>query len=358
MRNSLLFLAVAAATCGAAHAQVTFIPLQTPEIKLTKISGNGAYAVGSIYATAAFRWSASGGTEELITTMDDALGINNFGTIAGAMPVDGGSPNGGTDLGAFVAVGATPVGLTGPLQENSNAYDIADDGTVVGLSSDNAGTMGITNAYVWTAAAGMSALSTLRPQTYSRANAISSDGHVIVGWNDQDNGGRTAVVWQDRVPFDVADADGNLVGEASAVSSNGVYVVGGSYTDSKGNSGSWRWSAATGVQMIPTMGFAFGVSDDGKTVVGSNGFFDDPPRAAMIWHEGSGTVALVDWLSAQGVSIPDGWDPGLAGGFGGISGDGSLMGGWTFGASGTQSYLVRSLGDAIFANGFEDPATH
>jgi hypothetical protein len=102
------------------------------------------------------------------------------------------------------------------------------------------------------------------------------------------------------------------------------------------------------------MGFAFGVSDDGKTVVGSNGFFDFPARAAMIWHEGGGTVPLTEWLATQGVSIPEDWDPDLAGGFGGISGDASLMGGWTFGASGTQSYLVRIAGDDLFADGFDD----
>ena len=182
----------------------------------------------------------------------------------------------------------------------------------------------------------MTALPVNRPANYSRANVISADGSVIAGWNDQDDGSRTAVIWQGRVPFDVVDSGGIQVGEADGISSNGMYVVGTSYTDSQGNTGSWVWSAASGVQLVPNMGFAFGVTNDGNIVVGSNGFFDNPPRAALIWQRGIGTMALVDYLTQQGITIPTGWDPGLAGGFGGISADGSLM------AAGRPGRLVRS----------------
>src|SRR4029079_8843763 len=120
---------------------------------------------------------------------------------------------------------------------------------------------------------------------------ISANGQVIAGWNDQDDGFRTAVVWQNRVPIDTVDRDGLSVGDADGINAPGSFVVGSSYTDIDGNTGAWRWSAQTGnLTLIPGMTFAFGVSLNGDTVVGNTGFFDDPPRAAMIWRKDVGTM--------------------------------------------------------------------
>lgn len=352
MRILPLSAIVSVFLCGATHASGTFIALQAPNVQITKISANGAYAVGSSFSPAGFRWTAATGVEELLPELDVALGINDAGTIAGAVPENGGSANGGRDLGAYLKVDATPGQLTDTLQTNSNGYDIADDGTVVGLSFDD-GFVGPAVAFVWTEADGMSALPVNRPANYSRANTISADGHVIAGWNDQDDGYRSAVIWQDRVPLDVVDADGLAVGEAGGVNADGSVVVGSSYTDIDGNTGAWRWSAATGeVMLIPGMTFAFGVSADGKTIVGNTGFFDNPPRAAMIWRKDVGTMLLADYLAEQNIEVPAGWD--LSGGLGAISGDARVLGGWGFGPNGTQSYIIRiGNSDAIFASGFD-----
>ena len=81
--RKFLFTAIALALGGLAHADTySLIPMRTQGVKLGKVSGNGAYAVGGIFATAGFRWTAADGKEELITTMDSALGINNLGTLA------------------------------------------------------------------------------------------------------------------------------------------------------------------------------------------------------------------------------------------------------------------------------------
>jgi uncharacterized membrane protein len=352
MRNpTLLATAIAMLCTTAAHASGSFIELQTSSVQIVQISPNGKYAAGSVSYTAGFRWTAETGAEELVPTLNSTQGINNAGVLAGSVPENGGSPEGGRDLGAYAAIGEDPVLLTETLQTNSTGYGIADDGTVVGLSFDD-GFVGPAVAFVWNAADGMSALPVNRPANYSRANAISADGHVIAGWNDQDDGFRTAVIWQDRVPLDVTDADGIAVGEASAVTADGRFVVGSSYYDAEGNGGAWRWSADDGLVMIPGMPFAFGVSADGKTVVGATGFFDDPPRAAMIWREGIGTMPLADYLAEQGIALPDGWD--LSGGLTAISGDAHLLGGWGFGPLGLQSYIVRiDADDAIFRSGFD-----
>ncbi len=352
MRVLAVSSVLSVAVCSYANASGTFIALDTPNVQITKLSSDGTYAVGTTFSLNGFRWTASTGAEELLPELDVALGINNSGTVAGAIPENGGSANGGRDLGAYLAVGDAPTELTNPLQTNSNGYDISDDGTVVGLSFNDS-FVGAAVAFVWTAAEGMTALPVNRPDNYSRANVISADGHVIAGWNDQDDGYRTAVVWQDRVPLDIADADGLAVGEADGTNADGSFVVGSNYTDINGISGSWRWSAASGeVMMIPDMTFAFGVSADGNTVVGNTGFFDNPPRAAMIWRQGIGTMLLADYLAEQGIEVPDGWD--LSGGLGGISGDATVLGGWGSGPTATQSYIIRIDGnDAIFADGFD-----
>lgn len=341
MRISVLSVTLSIALCSTAHASGRFIALQTPGAQITKISGNGKYAVGTVGFAAGFRWTARTGAEEVLADLDDAIGINNLGVVSGSVPQDGGANNGGRDLGAYAAIGNDPALLTSTLQTNSTGYDISDSGTVVGLSFDD-GFVGPAVAFAWTAGEGMVALPVNRPDTYSRANVISADGHVIGGWNDQEDGFRSAVIWRDRVPLDVVDPDGNPVGEADGISSNGQFVVGSSYFDpDTGTNASWIWGAQHGLQLVPGMTFAFGVTNDGKTVVGSTGFFDNPPRAAMIWREGVGTVTVLQYLAEKGISVPAGWDSALAGGFGGISGDGTLMAGWSFGPLGQQSYIIQ-----------------
>ncbi len=358
MRIPLLAAAISFVLCGAVHAESSFTTVPTPNMMLTKISGNGEYAVGSIPYTAGVRWTASSGEVEVLPELIDALGINNFGTISGAVPEDGGSFEGGRDLGATAKVGMAPELLTSALDTNSSGYDISEDGTVVGLSFDDS--FGVARAFVWTAADGMSALPIPRTDEYSRANVISADGRVIAGWNDGEYG-RSNIIWIDRVPFAVAEPDGFEVGEATAVSPNGQFVVGGDHMSEDGEFGSWRWSEGAGLTFIPGMGYAFGVSNDGKTVIGNVGFFDVPARGSMIWREGIGTISLPAFLVEQGIEVPAGWDPDLAGGFGGISADGTVMSGYAYGPSEElQSYIIRIEGvsdDVIFANGFEAP-TH
>ena len=336
-----------------AHAAGEFIAIETPSVQLTGISSNGEYAVGSIAYTAAFRWIASAGEEQLLPELNSAQGINNLGTIAGSVAENGGAIDGGRDLGAYAPLAAPPALLTDTLHTNATGYGVSDDDTVVGLSFED-GFAGDAIAFTWNAADGMSALATNRPANYSRANAISADGHVIAGWNDQDDGFRSAVIWIDGMPIDVQDELGNFVGEAAAVTADGTYVVGSNYFRSLEENGAWRWDAENGVVLVPGMSYAFGVSSDGRTVVGSTGFFDDPPRSPMVWREGIGTVTLSDFLAEHEVEIPDGWD--MSGGLTGISADGNTLVGWAFGPSGMQSFVIRlqpPTSDVIFVDGFD-----
>ena len=360
MRPSLFAVAIGMACCATAHAAGSFIPLQTVSAQATKFSQNGDYLAAFLSGTGGVRWTRATGAEDLVPGMDYSNGINNLGTVSGSVPLDGGPDNGGHDIPALSAIGAAdPQSL--PLPEgtdNANVYDVSDDGTAVGLAwSDD---FSVAKAYYWSSADGVVDLPVDSTTSASRANSISADAHVVAGWNDDPTTGfRRGVIWQDKVSLYPLDATGNNVGEASAVSGNGQYVVGSTYTTADGNVTAWRWSAATGELIsIPTMPFAFGVSDDGNVVVGASGFFDNPARAAYIWTPAGGSQLLTDYMAARGIEVPSGWD--FSGALSAVSGDGSMVAGWTlFGANGMQSFVVTGINDpldAIFTDGFDGAA--
>jgi len=363
MRSTLFAAVLAAVACGTAQADGQFIPLDTPLAQATKFSENGDYLVTSIFAAGGTRWSRATGMEEMIQGMYVLNGINNAGTVAGAAP-DGDVDNGGHELPALVPVGATqPTLLPLPADtQNAEAYDVSDDGSAVGLTwSDD---WSVSRAYYYNAATqSVEVLPVNDSDTASRGNSISADGTVIAGWNDDpETGFRRGVVWKDLVPvYPVVTIDGAgySVGEASAVSGNGKWVVGNQYPTNDGSSAAWRYDVDTGeLSAIPDIPFAFGVSDDGKTVVGASGFFDFPARAAYIWTEQYGSQFLTDYMDARAIEYPSDW--GFQGGQTALSGDGKMTAGWTIASpNGQQSYVVTGLDtltDSIFASGFDGPA--
>lgn len=355
VRNSRLLLLLLLGVSAGAQAAGTFTVLPAPGVRVTKMSPNGQYLVGTYFgedgSTVGYIWRASDQSSHVLTEMNNVLGVNNLGVVAGSVPVDGGSLFGGLDLGATGTIGMPPTLLTAPLEANANGYDIADDGTVVGLSFDVGYTQDHTKAFVWTPSQGMQVLATTNPYTYSRANAISSDGSVIVGWNDGDFG-RAGVIWRNRVPFDVQDEVGGRVGEATTVSGNGRFVGGGFYLDPLGNYGAWRWSEKSGVRVIPNMEYVFAISDDGKTAIGSSSFFEG--RVSRIWRQGVGTVDLAQYLVDNAVTgVPA--DFYLVGGFTALSADGRRMAGWGYdGQFAVQSFVIDVVEERILGDSFED----
>ena len=188
-----------------------------------------------------------------LTNFDSEGGMNSWGQpVVGSFMPDGNPANAVAALwytnselldGPEV-IGAYPGTGGGTGQGISTGYGVSDNGIAVGLAYDE------TNnpiAFRWTAAEGMSRLAVNRPDTYSRANGISRDGSTIFGWNDQEDGYRSGVIWQNGVAIDLTDNDGNPIGEALAASSDGSVVVGANYG---GSMEAWRWTAETGAQPI------------------------------------------------------------------------------------------------------------
>ena len=340
-------LAVALASAGSSAQAGSVTVLQTQGAMATKVSQNGEYVVTYLSGGGGMRWTAATGAEDILPDFVYANGINNLGTVSGATSTDGGAGNGGHDLPALAPVGSPVVSLPIPVGFDSvDVYDVADDGTAVGLASFEDFTDA--KAYYYSPVDGLVDLPVDNTTAPSRANMISADGHVVGGWSDDPvNGDRRAVVWVDRVATYVLDDAGNALPETNGVSGNGQWAVGTG----------WRMNVQNGqVDIIPGLPFAFGVSDDGKTIVGATGFFDTPPRALMIWTEANGPQLLVDYLAERAIALPP--ELPLQGGLTGISGDGSKIAGWTYGATDVVSIVIDGANapiDHLFADGFDPP---
>jgi uncharacterized membrane protein len=325
----------------------TFNEVGLPGGMLTGLSENGRIATGILGIESAWRWDMGRGSR-LIAGARTVNGMSAWAQpIAGTM-LDG---NGDSVAAVFysnsaivgpVMVGAFPGTAGGFDGTVSVAYDASDDGTVVGLAYDE------TNnaiAFRWTQADGMSRLAVNRPGSYSRANAISSDGRVIAGWNDQVDGYRSGVIWIDGVPLDLVDDLGDPIGEALAVSPDGRVVVGTGYFGQE----AWRWTAETGAQPIGFIGFfgeasGFAVSEDGNIVVGASGFGFN--REAVVWTPATGMVLLADYLADQGVVVPAGWTLTTATA---VSANGKVIAGWGVNGPDFASFLVDLNEDATQA---------
>ncbi|MEO6688176.1 MAG: hypothetical protein ABIS07_00115 [Dokdonella sp.] len=396
MRNTLLSAAITIAVCGVAsvaHADVVaFSPFDISAISpayIYRMSPDGAYLSGTDSSgSTGFRYNVATEQVDLLSMYPN--NITDTGTLVGWLPVNGGTPNGGTDLGAYVPIGSDPIALSSPILEDSDAYGMSDDGTVVGLSTTSGGMLGRGGAYAWTAAAGMKMLPVNRPIRSSRANGISKDGHIIYGWNDDTSGYRSGTIWVDGAPHDIGyTASMPYAGEADGISANEQFVVGSSAYDANNNNGGWRWNRAdNSVIFIPDMVFAFAVSNDGKTIIGNAGYASGPlrpagsidvessdagannaefskaalsnagpgipddynERAALIWHEGVGTMRLADWITTNGGSVPAGFNADLAGSALNMTGDATYMNGWVLNSG---SYTIHVTPDKLFSDDFE-----
>lgn len=341
--RSLLFAGIAVALlAGSAHAG-TFYDLNTPSAQLTGLSRNGRVA-GLYTNAAAYRWAKDRGVSE-IANFNSVNGMDSWGQpLAGAaFDTNGNRVAAVAYSNADLLDGPIVIGpwAGGMAQDNflSTAYDVSDDGVAVGLAIDENQKY---FAFRWSAAEGMTKLTVNRPAKPSRANAISADGSTIVGWNDQDDGARTAVIWKNGVPLDLVDDAGNPVGEAAAVSSDGRVVVGESYATANGSE-AWRWTEETGVRPIGCLSdgiqcgpaYAFGLSDDGNVILGASGMGFD--RKATIWTPTGGVQWLSDYLTTQDVVVPEGWE--LMSG-GGVSADGKTLSGWGLSPTMLTSFVI------------------
>ncbi len=212
----------------------------------------------------------------------------------------------------------TTVGSNGfPIDSTvSGGFGISGDGnTVVGLTwADTAGGAGYAHAAAWNPIEGFMDLGSLFDSMHAstRANAVSYDGNIVVGWQDF-NGPWKSAVWRKNpnggyypnqyLLIDTAGSasdEYNQLGECSVISSDGNWI--GGYGDYANNGEPWLWSQATGVVNLGTMpnvgqGYVSGINADGSVAVGwFDGALWGDPQTPFIWTSTGGLENLVDYV--------------------------------------------------------------
>lgn len=146
--------------------------------------------------------------------------------------------------------------------------------------------------------------------TICRAEDISADGQVVVGFCDT-----RAFLWSaGSGMIDLGTLPGGNSAHALAVSADGQVVVG-----IAGGVEAFRWTQQTGMVELGSQSVqALGISDDGQIIVGVGRQTPTGPSEAFRWTQGEGFL----WLGFLDGSI-------LFSSATGISGDGNVIFGWS-----------------------------
>lgn len=233
----------------------------------------------------AFRWENGGGAVTLDST--------KFGQDVSA---DGsvviGERNGPEAYRWTSATGTMGLGFL-PEQNRSSAYAVSGDGsTVVGTGGGN-------TAMLWTAASGITKIFD------GRAWGISADGSVVVGDTGNTAGlpPTEAVYWTETGGFvRIGSLAGTVASSANDASADGSVIVGGTANPRR----AFIWDTINGMRdlaVLEDLGLdltgwalttAWGISDNGKTIIGSG---INPDRETEAWvarlpYDVSGCIAL------------------------------------------------------------------
>jgi probable HAF family extracellular repeat protein len=346
MRNAALFLLLALA--GATEAAVpngnaVFIELP-PGALASDVGANGFVVVGSFFSGGGLYWMPTVGVEPVGGVLADAVSRDGKTIVGRALDARGIEHaaiwQGGTDwrLLGSIAANAQPCDLL-----LSSAFGANDDGNViVGLAWNGCQ---IARAFRWEESTGVADLGTLSGRS-TRANGVSGDGRVVVGWEESPTGPRVGAKWVDGREELIVGPSGP-VGEAHAANRDGSLIVGAGCQLGGVPPTAWTWAQGTGLRCFPVsrpvwapplpyQAIMQAVSDDGRVIGGALSFGLD--SEAMVWFDGE-VLPLRDYLRSHGV--PDAFDDWINTGFvTGVSNDGRILVGFGAGPSTFQGYMV------------------
>ena len=321
-RNAPLTLALIALSMATTLHAATFEEVGANAF-VAGCSDDGSVVVGSANGQA-FRWTTGGGFQSIGGF--EASDVSADGNVIVGTILDGGIQRAAhwNETDTWTSLGDMPGGASCDAFLSSSWGTNEDGSVIVGLGWVAACRA---HGFRWDSGTGMVDLGSTVTDRSSRANDVSDDGSVILGWQDGSTGFRQGARWIDGVQtlfYSLGDLE---VGEAQAATPDGSIIVGGSTQTSE----AWRWTGGAYVEPIGNLpGFNFrstaaAVSDDGSVVVGFAGFGGD--RDAFIWIEGQGMQKLDDYLVSIGIMDAVGWDLATATG---ISADGTVIVGWGF----------------------------
>jgi len=256
------------------------------------------------------------------------------------------TPNGTATLvagywknGEWTSIGGLPGVDPFDSELYSHGYGVSHDGsTIVGMGwypNYRA------EAFYWTEATGVVPLGR-DGNLNSRANDASFDGSIVVGWDGDEFGpDRRAYLW-DPEPHFLGSFDPLYpVGECTAISPSGSYVVGAS----AGHPFVWTPTDSLMQRVIdpityPNGGFAADVNDNGMIAGGIYIAFNDP--RAFFKHSGEDPTFLKEYLvNEMEVEGLEKWTLMWANA---VSDDGSVLAGWGIDKSHVSfqdAYVVR-----------------
>lgn len=371
-----------------------FVAIDLPNSWISGLSADGGVAVGS-WAGGHLRWTPTKGVQDL------GGDPGYWGSPQPAVSADGRTIVGTVLGGDGVASAAlwkggrtwrTLGGLPGAAScdnQISSGWGVANDKTVVGLAWDGCGAVG----FRYRPSTGMQSLGLVGDSSIpgSRADAVSADGSLIVGWDQHDSGYWRGSRWDDGVQSlftldspATCDADPasafhswSWVGTGMGLNGPGSAVVGEGYPMERSwvdpdsgttyqwcDSGAWLWTAASGhIQGLgeaprPDFGLtAVDVSVNADVVTGlmqpiSWGWGESPH--AMIWTPYTGALDLQEFLASQGTFAP-GWQLTSAPA---VSDDGQTIGGVGFSPLGQQGFLVRIETAIVCHTPAKKPSVH
>ena len=334
----LLILAATART----EDKTLLIELPTTVLP-TDVSAGGAVVVGGYREPSAFYWMPT--TSDIFMGGKGAAAVSRDGRIIVGTAAD----SAGREQ-AGIWQRATEWRLLGSIVPNpapcdallSSSYDTSDDGKViVGLAWNGCN---IARAFRWEESTGMVDLGSSVAGRSSRANGVSGDGSVVVGWQEAATGPRQGARWTGGRQ-ELFTGPLGLVGEAHAANKDGSIVVGQAcrFGDPLDQS-AWIWTQRDGVQCVPTprlrlsfpIGMMLATSDDGRVIGGAQSFGLE--SEAVLWIDRSPSY-LKDYLRSHGV--PNAFEGWINTGFiTGVSPDGRVLVGYGAGPKDFTGYIV------------------
>ncbi|MEK8031885.1 hypothetical protein AACH06_13740 [Ideonella sp. DXS29W] len=237
---------------------------------------------------------------------------------------------------------------------DGGVFGMSGDGqTITGLYWRNTAAGGLAHASRWTKGGVVNDMGSGGGS--SRADDANADGTVLVGWDeDPVHGQRRAAVWVHGVKTVLDDSD--WPSEAGAVNASGTIIVGQAYDPATQRTGAamWTWTGSAwqlrhlgvlpGTQ-VGGMAYATGLSDDGKTVVGTARRFFSPSNRGFIWTEDAGMVEAGKYFKDRGYNVGKKIEIQSVSA---ISADGQVMGvaGVELSTGATRSIAVRRVSAA------------
>jgi len=312
LMNAVLMCLFSSLALRSNAATATFQIIKDP---VTQTWVNFAFSAdGSVmaanYGGEIYRWTAKGGFKDLGPgdPYSSSIGISADGTtiISGRPGADGYTSPAIWKGGRVIDLGHPANGCPQIGNSWGSGYSLNADGSVaVGLAWNCSDA----EAFAWTAKYGSWSLGHPAGPHSSRASAISANGATIVGFWEDPTGPRRPVRWVGGKHELFLGAA--TLGEASAVSRDGKFIVGQIY-NSVGGAVTFLHTDKYGLRKLGTIthrqtdqSFPNGISDN-EQIVGWSG---DPFGAgveAFFWSPQRGMKRLSDVLKGMGARIPPG----------------------------------------------------